>query len=113
MSRHSVSVRLCPRKLEAKISTLRDGEPISQVVYDASGLESVIQMLASHRQQMAEPVPETLEPGARIHGTLHPQWRITKNNETTQLIICHPGFGWIAFVLSKEQARMIAGELSD
>lgn len=111
MSRITISTELGPHKLEAKILMDRDGETLAQAVFDASGLEAVIQILAARREQMAEAVPPCLEPGARVHGTQDPGWMVTRNDETTQLLLRHPGYGWIGFVLSKDDAAAIAREL--
>lgn len=83
--------------------------PLGHVHLEASDAEDYIHDLAKHRAALREEVTPMLDPGARLEPIVDPAWHVSaQKGGGHALALRHPGFGWLSFVLSDEEAREIA-----
>jgi hypothetical protein len=95
-------------KLEAALDLFEQDKRVGRMVLDASGLQEVINNLAKVRAKMSDRVPFNIDLGSRFSSIKHPAWRLQRYHDGTfALFLRHPGFGWLAFRLSGEEARQI------
>lgn len=89
-----------------------EGQVINQAA-SAEELDDLIEILGRARASMVEEIPINLEPGARVHTFSPARIRIQKSDVPghTLLVVRHPGFGWSAFDLSKEQTKQLRSAL--
>ncbi|RAK50836.1 hypothetical protein [Phenylobacterium deserti] len=78
---------------------------------DAADLDELIRALGAVRAAMADAVPETLEPPARIATLRDPAWWCEGQPGVQVLCLRHPGFGWQAFALAQVEAELLAERL--
>jgi len=91
------------------------GNMLASAQYDALDLSTLIERLGGLRAQMAEPVTEMLDHGARMSAVPDPEWATNPGQEQFQgrvwLSIRHPGFGWQSFLLREDQASRLGTSL--
>jgi hypothetical protein len=88
-----------------------DGRALGHMVLDAATLEGHIRDLARHRAELADEVPEELEPRARIEGVQDPIWRLGESADDLALALRHPGLGWLSFQFPRNEAAALGREL--
>jgi hypothetical protein len=87
-----------------------DGEGRAAIYYERPELEDLIRNLSRLRAEMAEPVPDEIDPGTRIEALADPKWavRIDLWDQGPLLFLRHPGLGWQSFAIPSGDARAMA-----
>src|ERR671928_108557 len=85
---------------------------VGQVRLAAPDLDEHLRTMAALRAQMADEVPETLEPNARLLTERDPKWVLGQNPAQDRFLLAlrHAGLGWLGFALPGGEARAI-GEM--
>jgi len=83
-----------------------------QIRTNAVGLESIISTLSEKRRHIQPEVPRSLS-GVSLSNETDPMWSVTSNPESQSLNFRHPGYGWLSFSLSNQQARLLGRMLLD
>lgn len=104
-----------------KLKWWQDGEQVTLQINDDRGLgghvfldgaetEQVLHGIAKCRAALRDPVPPDLDPGARLEALVDPRWRIdgVRLPEGRVLMLRHPGFGWLSFVIPDHEAKAMA-----
>jgi hypothetical protein len=91
----------------------RDDEVLGEVVLDGAAAEDHIDHVSRVRSQLADEVPQKLDPGSRLELLVGPNVAVQQTEGGVALAIRHPGLGWLGFLLSPEQARGLAEALLD
>ncbi|MGM5026280.1 hypothetical protein AB8B02_08655 [Tardiphaga sp. 862_B3_N4_1] len=111
----SVVVGLTETGQQAVVEIRQDGAPLAHVLYDGPELEGLIRALAKAREQLPEQVAPALDPGSRIDTLPAPEWFVpdVHNGPADQVMLTfrHPGYGWLGFLLDKEQAQAVSEAL--
>lgn len=108
-----LAASLGSNKLEAALDLFEDDKRIGRMVVDASGLQEIVDKLAKVRAKMPDRVPFNIDLGSRFSSTKNPEWRLQRHHDGTfALFLRHPGFGWLAFRLSGEEASRIGEGLT-
>lgn len=81
------------------------------IQHDAAAMDELILALGTVRAAMSEPVTPRLDPNSRAPSTRDPAWWCSVYPDFHGLFLRHPGFGWLAFVLPRNEAKAIAGWL--
>lgn len=76
----------------------------------AAELDALIAEAAERRAQMAQDVPHERPEGA-VTAKGNPAWYVTPGPGGTLLQICHPGLGWLAFVIPPVERGVLVGLL--
>lgn len=93
---------------------MEDGpRPLAHMIFDAPGVEQVIQNLAQARMKLPEDVTPDLDPGARMEAIFDPRWRTDRLEEppVAALALRHPGLGWVSFAFPAHEARALSQSL--
>jgi hypothetical protein len=109
-----VAIDLTLRDRSAVEMTMRIGtKVVGTVDLDASAIEEHILTFARFRASLADAVPEQLDPGAKPLAVQSPKWHVppTKLASGYALDVRHPGYGWMRFVFSDNDAAQIADHL--
>lgn len=84
---------------------------IGRIALDAHDFESLIYEMAQVRQLLPDPVPETLDIGARAIAITEPNVAVSHTLGTSPdaiaLSVRHPGLGWITGLFSREKAKVL------
>ncbi len=113
-----------PRRADIRLNLAPDGSGL-HIAFDradhklvgftleAPELDRLIALLGAARAELAERVPAELEPGARVPATFAPAWQVSETGTpgTHAVMLRHPGFGWLGFVLLGHEARALAESL--
>lgn len=91
----------------------RDDEVLGEVELDGAAAEDHIEHVSRVRSQLADEVPEKLDPGSRLELLVAPNVAVQETDGGVALAVRHPGLGWLGFLLSVEQARSLAAALND
>ncbi len=87
--------------------------PLGHIHLEASDAEQFIHELAKHRASLREKVTPMLDPGARLDAIIDPAWHVSAQKDGGHVLaLRHPGFGWLSFVLSDEDAKEVAKALA-
>ena len=103
--------------LTLRIEIMEGAAALSHIDLDAAQLSLVITALEVAREQMADRIPETLDPKEKQHlSRVIPNPATFVGNEgplskRTMLVIRHPGLGWLPFSFKKDDARALAAML--
>ena len=94
----------------ARLIIEQAGVPVTDVQLDAAALDQAIIALGNTRAALSERVPDTREPSNKIKALTNYRWRGLNQKAFGRRILAwhHPGFGWIAFAMSDEDARALA-----
>lgn len=109
-----IRLNLEPNRRSLQIEFGAKGNKLVGFSLEAPEIDRLIGLLGVARAQMLDAVPATLDPGSRVPATLAPAWRLpaTASRAEHGLILRHPGFGWLGFVLSPAQARSLSQALA-
>lgn len=80
-------------------------------IADAADLDELIVALGAVRAALADPVPEELEPPARVPTVRDPAWLCETQDGRRIACFRHPGYGWLAFSLAEDDAEALAAGL--
>lgn len=88
-------------------------EVVGHIILDATELEQLIHGLGTTRANMAEPVIENLDPGARLFSTINPAWQTRPPHERDGVVLAirNPGLGWLGYLLPPCEARSMGRSL--
>lgn len=113
LERADIRLRLLDSDRRLEVELDQGERKLVGFTLEAPELDRLIALLAGARAHMADPVPPTLDPGSRIAGVASPAWRVAGPDGTGRqaLALRHPGFGWIGFALSAQEARALAAAL--
>lgn len=75
-------------------------------------LDTLVRTLADLRALMSDPVPRTLDPGARLTVLSDPAWQVKPpapgtGRDVAVLALRHPGLGWLGFLLPQLEAAAL------
>ncbi|RQV01080.1 hypothetical protein [Burkholderia cenocepacia] len=89
----------------------KNGDPAQPL--QAETIEKLIATLSSMREAMHPPVPMDPPIGAQVQAQLDPRFWTELNHmvSASMLMLRHPGFGWLAFVLPPTSAEQLTGYL--
>jgi hypothetical protein len=89
------------------------GDPPVTLACDAGSVDALLRAVSQLRSQMTPPYPEIYAPSPRFEGIANPRWYTEPvlMPEGSAIHFRHPGFGWLCFCLSKEDARTLAARL--
>ena len=117
MSRMTLTAGLSEDKQTAVVEMREDGNPLAHMIFDAATLEDAIHKLAQARAELADEVPQSLDPGSRLSAIRFPAWRVPDTHNgpsgTMALALRHPGLGWLSFLLEEGRSREIGQALLD
>jgi hypothetical protein len=101
-------------RTEVRIEFHADDRLVGWIALEAPELEDFIHQLAEHRASLADEVPKVLDPGTWFIAQIDPTWHVSRKKveQGQALLLRHPGFGWLSFVLSNRQALKLAGMLT-
>ena len=96
----------------------RRGRALAHVALQAPELDSLVRQLAELRSCLGEPVPRTLDPGARLVALVDPVWQAKPLSspdapDGVVLALRHPGLGWLGFLLPWPEAAMLGNSPTD
>jgi len=79
------------------------GVVVWQKAFDAAELDDLIKLLGRCRAGLPEAVTAELDPNARVETTLRPSIALRdQGEEGVEIMLRHPGYGWLSFSLSQE-----------
>lgn len=88
--------------------------PLGHILLEPSDAEQFLHEVAKHRATLSEKVTPMLDPGARLEAVVEPKWQVARQKDGSHgLAIRHPGFGWLSFALSDDQAKALAKALTE
>lgn len=108
-----LNVKMRPDRAAVELEVHLQGKPISRMALNPAALDSLIANLGALRAQMTQPIPASIEPGAKVETVLNPSWRTDIQAQGPLLAIRHPGFGWQGFLIHPEQGRTLGQGLID
>lgn len=88
-----------------------DSEPLGYINLDAVAAAHHIDLMAEHRANLADQVPQELEYGARLLALPDPRWQVMPTDQGVALALRHPGLGWLTFLLPPDQAQALSKAL--
>jgi hypothetical protein len=93
----------------------RHGRALAHVVLETPELDTLLPVLADLRAGLAEPVPATLDPSARLVALVDPavETRLPTVAMPAGAVLAlrHPGLGWLAFLLQPSRAAALGSSL--
>jgi hypothetical protein len=93
----------------------RHGQALAHVVLEAPELDSLVRLVADLRAGLADRVPASLDPGARVVALVDPALKTARPTGTLPdgiiLALRHPGLGWLAFLLPPPKAVALGTSL--
>src|SRR5919206_2741598 len=103
-------IRLDEPRGHVEIEFWVDDALVGQVRLAAPDVDEHLRTMAALRAQMADEVPETLEPNARLQTERDPKWVLGRNPAQDRFLLAlrHAGLGWLGFSLPGPEARSIA-----
>ncbi len=103
-------IRLDEPRGHVEIEFWVDDALVGQVRLAAADVDEHLRAMAALRAQMADVVPETLEPNARLLTERDPKWVLGQNPAQDRFLLAlrHAGLGWLGFALPGGEARAIA-----
>ena len=98
----------------------RRGRALAHVALETPELDSLVRSLADLRAAMGDPVPATLDPGARLTVLVDPAWQTRlpaagtgpEGGAAAVLALRHPGLGWLGFLLPRAEAAALGHSLT-
>jgi hypothetical protein len=80
---------------------------------DARSIDALLSDIGRHRGRMADQPPLEPAAGAAAMAVADPYWRVSRSALTAGPCIGfrHPGFGWLQFELTTDEARKLAHDL--
>ena len=114
MGRMTLETGVSEDRQTAVLEMHEDGNPLAHMLVDASTLEAVIRQLAVLRSQMAEEVTPALDPMSRLEAVPQPAWLVPNQHSGpggVLMALRHPGYGWLGFLLEKENAHALGKAL--
>lgn len=98
----------------AGLSLLKDGKPIIQLSLDAGELDDLIRTLGRLRAGLPEPVTTELDPNSRVEAVVMSGISIKTNDDGThELVLRHPGLGWLSFAMNEATRKRLGRGLVD
>jgi hypothetical protein len=94
----------------------RRGRALAHVALEAPELDSLVRLLADLRAGLGDPVPASLDAGARLVALVDPAWQARLPSspdapEGVTLALRHPGLGWLGFLLPPREAAVLGQSL--
>ena len=112
-----LSAMLSDDRNTATFTLTMDGHPLGHIILEPPDVEDLIQKAAAIRASMAESVPNEIEPTARLLAADDPIWntKIPTSSPGPRVLLTfrHPGLGWLANLLPREEARKLGQSLLD
>ena len=84
----------------------------AQISLSAPDVERVTLELMQERSKLNERVRDSVDPHSVIQGVHNPSWLVSNDPGDTKLLIRHPGFGWMAFVLPEQSIKLLHARIS-
>jgi hypothetical protein len=117
MARMTLDKGFSVDRKRALVQMSADGKPLAHMIFDGAALEAQIRDLARFRSEVREPVPNAPQPDTPMDVERAPEWRVPKKNAVSDddvlLALRNAGFGWMAFLLEPDNARMLADALTE
>lgn len=107
-----VDLKFSPKGADVVLAMHVDGGKRAEVVMDADALTDLIDKLSKLRSGMSAQVSPTLDPGARLNAVSSPAWAVHPHDQSKLLILRHPGFGWVSFLMPPEEASTLGKALT-
>lgn len=110
-------VRVAPGGSQSLFEILdRRGEVLAHIVLETPELDILIRTLADLRTALSDPVPASLDPGARLVALANPAWQVKPpapgtGQDGAVLALRHSGLGWLGFLLSRAEAATLGYSL--
>jgi hypothetical protein len=96
----------------ARLSILLNGREAAFIIADALELDEILHGLGAGRAEMSDGVPAELDPLPRFRTTETPSWRVfDQEPDRCTLALRHPGFGWLGFCFTRDEAERIASAM--
>ena len=97
----------------ARIVIERGGEVAETVEVGPDTLEEAVESLARVRTLMPEPIREAVGEASRLAAPHDCRWEVHENKSGPRRILSfgHPGFGWVSFAMSDDDAAALAQAL--
>lgn len=95
----------------------RRGRALAHVALEVPELDSLVRLLADLRAGLDDPVPASLDPGARLVALVDPLWQAKLPSspdapDGVTLALRHPGLGWLGFLLPPCEAAALGQSLT-
>lgn len=91
------------------------GKPLAHITLEEPEFTALLHSLTKLRAKMTDPIPLTLEPGARLDAFLSPRTFVgkghSKQRRETVLALRHPGLGWVAGSFEPDGLKQLAEAL--
>lgn len=102
---------------QAILTLMMGDDALGRINLETADLEDLIHRMALTRAAMVEPIPDELEPHARLNTVLDPPWKIniprSHPEDGVLLAIRHPGLGWLTNQFSFHEAQRLGQSLLD
>lgn len=100
-------------KTAVVIRVVEDGREIDRWQMEAPELDQHIRALASHRAELAEQVPPSLDAGSLIQDVVtDPPINVSSTPTGVALLSYrHPGLGWLGLAVSRDAAEQLVQQL--
>ena len=109
MSQSPMRMRLEQLGEHIGIAAEKDGEVQWSNAFTAEELDGLIEQLGRFRAALPEAVNPQIDANARVPTTAHPPIAMRdQGEEGFEILIRHPGFGWLSFLLSDQACEAIA-----
>lgn len=94
------------------ISVEKDGQVQWSNAFSAEEMDDIIEQMGRFRAVLPEAVNPQIDANARIPTTERPAIAMRDHGaEGFELMIRHPGFGWLSFLLRDEACKVIAAAM--
>jgi hypothetical protein len=92
-----------------------DERALAHIYLDAPSVDEAIRNLGTLREKLPDPIPEDLDPNARMEAVVSPVWKIPYPDQYEghrTLALRHNRYGWLGFLLPEREAQAIADWLT-
>lgn len=111
MARIDLHVSVDAAREHVILTMQQAGAGTARILLDASAVQEHVRLVGRARALLSDGVSSALDLGSRVEATTLPTWAIDPQPDGPALLLRHPGFGWLAFLLSSHEAEALAQHL--